>query len=284
MRSEANCIPCVIRQAQRIVLHSKGKEEDFINVTKLAMEMAGSLSLEDPPSIFTSYIIREVYNYLKNSDPFFELKKEMNKIGKKKASEAKILIEKEKDRIYGAIKYAACGNIIDIGPQDNFDLEKHIRNLSFKRDDYKIFKEKLKGANKVLYILDNAGEIYFDKLLLEELSFLNLVIVVKKEPILNDATIKDAKEAELDRLGKIIDTGSGFLGVNFNKLSEEFLKNYKEADIIIAKGHANYESLVDKERDVFFILKAKCPVVAKSLGVEVGDSVFYYYSGKEEVI
>ncbi|MEO0089323.1 MAG: ARMT1-like domain-containing protein [candidate division WOR-3 bacterium] len=284
MRSEANCIPCVIRQAQRIVLHSKGKEEDFINVTKLAMEMAGSLSLEDPPSIFTSYIIREVYNYLKNSDPFFELKKEMNKIGKKKASEAKILIEKEKDRIYGAIKYAACGNIIDIGPQDNFDLEKHIKNLSFKRDDYKIFKEKLKGANKVLYILDNAGEIYFDKLLLEELSFLNLVIVVKKEPILNDATIKDAKEAELDRLGKIIDTGSGFLGVNFNKLSEEFLKNYKEADIIIAKGHANYESLVDKERDVFFILKAKCPVVAKSLGVEVGDSVFYYYSGKEEVI
>ncbi len=284
MRSEANCIPCVIRQAQRIVLHSKGKEEDFINVTKLAMEMAGSLSLEDPPSIFTSYIIREVYNYLKNSDPFFELKKEMNKIGKKKASEAKVLIEKEKDRIYGAIKYAACGNIIDIGPQDNFDLEKHIRNLSFKRDDYKIFKEKLKGANKVLYILDNAGEIYFDKLLLEELSFLNLVIVVKKEPILNDATIKDAKEAELDRLGKIIDTGSGFLGVNFNKLSEEFLKNYKEADIIIAKGHANYESLVDKERDVFFILKAKCPVVAKSLGVEVGDSVFYYYSGKEEVI
>ncbi|MEO0096894.1 MAG: ARMT1-like domain-containing protein [candidate division WOR-3 bacterium] len=284
MKSEANCIPCVIRQAQRIVLFSKGKEEDFINITKLAMDMAGSLSLEDPPSIFTSYIIREVYNYLKNSDPFFELKKEMNKIGKKKASEAKILIEKEKDRIYGAIKYAACGNIIDIGPQDNFDLEKHIKNLSFKRDDYKIFKEKLKGANKVLYVLDNAGEIYFDKLLLEELSFLNLVIVVKKEPILNDATIKDAKEAELDRLGKIIDTGSGFLGVNFNELSEEFLKNYKEADIIIAKGHANYESLVDKERDVFFILKAKCPVVAKSLGVEVGDSVFYYYSGKEEII
>ncbi len=284
MRSEANCIPCVIRQAQRIVLFSKGKEEDFINITKLAMDMAGSLSLEDPPSIFTSYIIKEVYNYLKNSDPFFELKKEMNKIGKKKAGEAKILIEKEKDKIYGAIKYAACGNIIDIGPQDNFDLERHIKNLSFKRDDYKIFKEKLKGANKVLYVLDNAGEIYFDKLLLEELSFLNLVIVVKKEPILNDATIKDAKEAELDRLGKIIDTGSGFLGVNFNELSEEFLKNYKEADIIIAKGHANYESLVDKERDVFFILKAKCPVVAKSLGVEVGDSVFYYYSGKEEVI
>ncbi len=283
MKSEANCIPCVIRQAQRIVLFSKGKEEDFINVTKLAMDMAGSLSLEDPPSIFTSYIIREVYNYLKNPDPFLELKKEMNKIGKKKASEAKILIEKEKDRIYTAIKYSACGNIIDIGPQDNFDLERHIKNLSFKRDDYKIFKEKLKGAYKILYILDNAGEIYFDKLLLEQLTFLNLVIVVKKEPILNDATLKDAYEAELDKLGEIIDTGSGFLGVNFNEINEEFLKNYQEADIIIAKGHANYESLVDRERDVFFLLKAKCPVVAKSLGVEVGDSVFYYYPGKEEI-
>lgn len=283
MKSEANCIPCVIRQAQRIVLYSQGKEEDFIKITKLAMEMAGSLSLEDPPSIFTSYIIREVYNYLKNPDPFLELKKEMNKIGKKKASEAKILIEKEKDKIYTAIKYAACGNIIDIGPQDNFDLEKHIKNLSFKRDDYKIFKEKLKGATKILYILDNAGEIYFDKLLLEQLSFLSLVIVVKKEPILNDATLKDAYEAELDKLGEIIDTGSGFLGVNFNEVNEKFLKNYQEADIVIAKGHANYESLVDKERDVFFILKAKCPVVAQSLKVAVGDSVFYYYPGKEEI-
>ncbi|MEO0086822.1 MAG: ARMT1-like domain-containing protein [candidate division WOR-3 bacterium] len=284
MRSEANCIPCVIRQAQRIVLFSKGKEEDFINVTKLVMDMVGNLSLEDPPSIFTSYVIREVYNYLKNPDPFLELKKEMNRIGKKRANEVRLLLEKEKDKIYGAIKYAACGNIIDIGPQNNFDLEQHIKNLFFKRDDYKIFKEKLKGANKILYVLDNAGEIYFDRLLLEQLSFLKLVIVVKKEPILNDATIKDAKEAELDKLGEIIDTGSGFLGVNFNEVSTEFLKNYQEADIVIAKGHANYESLVDKERDAFFILKAKCPVVAKSLGVEIGDSVFYYYPGKEEIV
>jgi len=283
MRSEAHCIPCVIRQAQRIVLFAQGSEEDFANVTKLAMELVGNLSLADPPSIFTSYIIKEVYKYLKNPDPFLELKKEMNKIGRKKASEAKILIEKEKDRIYTAIKYAACGNIIDIGPQDNFDLEATLKNLAFKKDDYKIFKEKLKGASKILYLLDNAGEIYFDRLLLEQLSFLKLVIVVKSEPILNDVTLKDAKEAELDKLGEVIETGSGFLGINFEKVSEEFLRNYEEADIIIAKGHANYESLVDRERDAFFILKAKCPVVAKSLGVEIGDSVFYYYPGAKIV-
>jgi uncharacterized protein with ATP-grasp and redox domains len=278
MESEALCIPCVIRQCQRIALLTSADEKIFRAVTELALDLVGNLSLKEPPSLFTSRIIIEVYKLLNNPDPFAEIKKNMQELGKRTAERVKKIIDQSFDPIYTAAKFACAGNIIDLGPQEDFDLEKTLREISFAHDDYQIFKEKLRGRENLLYILDNAGEIYLDKLLIEKLLKLNLKIkmVVKEKPILNDATLKEAKEAGLMELGEVFTTGSGFLGVNRLEASERFLEEYENAEIVIAKGHANFESLVDEERDGFFLLKAKCPVVAQRLGIKVGDSAFYY--------
>ncbi|MEO0116310.1 MAG: ARMT1-like domain-containing protein [candidate division WOR-3 bacterium] len=278
MESEALCIPCIIRQCQRIALLVSPEERVFTETTKLVLDLIGKLSLKEPPSLFTSRIIMEVYKLLNTPDPFTKIKEEMQELGKKSAEMARKIIDASSDPIYTALKFACAGNIIDIGPQKDFDLKRTLQNLSFARDDYKIFKEKLKGRENLLYILDNAGEIYFDKILIEKLITLNLKVkmVVKERPILNDATLKEAKEAGLFALGEVLTTGSGFLGVNFAEASQDFLSAYENAEIVIAKGHANFESLVDQERDGFFLLKAKCPVVANRLGIEVGASAFYY--------
>ncbi len=279
MESEALCIPCVVKQCQRIAQRVSSEAAVFYEVTKLAMELVSQFSLKEPPSLFTSQIIREVYKLLNSPDPFIDLKREMQELGKKTAAKIKRIIDASRDPIHTAIKFAGAGNIIDIGPQDNFDLERTLTDITFAWDDYKIFKNKLKGSEKLLYILDNAGEIYFDELLIERLlrlADLKVIMVVKERPILNDATLKEVKETRLFDLGEVITTGSGFLGINFQEASERFLSEYETADMVIAKGHANFESLIDCERDGFFILKAKCPVVANRLGVKVGDLVFYY--------
>jgi uncharacterized protein with ATP-grasp and redox domains len=287
MKSEALCIPCVIKQCQRIALNTSNDDDMIIKVTKQALNTISNLSLDEPPNLFTSKVIFQAYDILGNKDPFIAAKKEQAELGKKAASQTKAKIDKSNDPLHSAIFYAAIGNVIDSGPQETIDLEQALNRTHFSHDDYSRFKEKLASASTILYILDNAGEIYFDKLLVEKLSAWNVILAVKSGPILNDVTEQELKEAELDKLGKVVKTGSRFLGINFNECSEDFQKAYEEADIILAKGHANFESLADDARDTFLMLVAKCPVVANKLSeltgkkLNVGDPVFYYSPIKE---
>lgn len=263
-------------------------DEALIKVTKKALTTIPQLSLDEPPSIFTSRVLFDTYELLGEKDPFVSAKKLQAELGKKAANLTKPKIDKSSDPLHSAIFYATIGNVIDSGPHETFDLEKALNRTHFNYDDYRRFKEKLASASTILYVLDNAGEIYFDKLLIEKLLAWNVILAVKSEPILNDVTEHEAKEAEMDKVGKIVKTGSRFLGINFNECSEEIRRVYDEADIVLAKGHANFESLVDESRDAFFMLIAKCPVVANKLSeltgtkLNEGDVVFYYSPVKEE--
>lgn len=285
MKSEALCIPCVINQCQKICTEIGAESDLLLKVTKEAISLIPQFSLEEPPSLFTSRILFATYKRLGVFDPFEKTKKIQNEMARKLVERIKPLIEKSEDSLHTAIHYACAGNVIDCGPGAKLDLKNALSILNFKIDHYKKFKEKLRQSQTILYILDNAGEIEFDKLLAAELSSLDITFVVKEKPILNDITLADADEIELKRLGRVISTGSGFLGVNFSQGTKEFLDAYEKSDIIIAKGHANFESLVDGERDCFFILKIKCPVVGNKISelsgkkIDVGDSVFYYYPG-----
>lgn len=302
MQSEPQCVPCVIKQCERLVyalrpgdVSSKETENILSQIRHHALENAAQLTLQDPPSKFTSQVLAKVYELLKTDDPYEATKREENEIGKKIYNTAHKEIQKNSDPVHLAIKYAASGNIIDVGPaqiyatydpkQTVFDEINKLINQSLTVDDDKIFKEKFRSAERILYILDNSGEIYLDKLLIEKLKGPEITMVVKSLPILNDALITDAISAGLDNLGKIItvnkDKTSRFLGVDFSTTSDEFNEAFENSDIVIAKGHANYESLIDCERDCFFILMAKCPVVAQTLGVKIKDRIFKYSPPKE---
>ncbi len=282
MHSDVSCIPCVLRQCQRVVQAAHASTQ-ALAAGKQALAVLENLSLDEPPSSFTSRVLVAVYQFLGNADPFRSEKLRQNRLGRSFSRRAKEAIKKSKDPLRTALHYAAAGNIIDVGTQDSFDLNVALKKAQAERfaiDHYPVFKKQLKTARTILYIVDNAGEIYFDLLFLELLKDHTLTVAAKRSPILNDLTRAEVAELGLDRTANVIDTGSGFLGIDFATLSEPFKTAYRNSDLIIAKGHANFESLVDRDRPAFFLLKAKCPVVANKLGVTIGDSVFYHYCNK----
>lgn len=181
--------------------------------------------------------------------------------------------------LHYAIKAAILGNIIDLGIGMEFDLDRDAEKIFSEPlaiDHYREFREILaSGRMNILYLGDNAGEIVFDMLLIDELRHdHDVTYTVKSGPIINDATIQDALYVGMTDMVKVIETGSNGIGVKWNGVSEEFRTAFEKADIILSKGQGNFETINDCPGDIFFLLRAKCEFVAEELGVKLGDIVF----------
>jgi len=185
------------------------------------------------------------------------------------------IVRREDDPLEVAIRLSIAGNIIDFGPAREYDLWDVVERVlvqPFATDDRAAFREALARADQVLYLADNAGEAVFDRLLIEILD-VPVVYAVKGGPILNDATVEDALAAGVDHVAKIISTGSDAPGTILDLCSEKFHRLYEEAELVIAKGQANYETLSEEGTKVFFLLQIKCPAIARDVGVPVGSVV-----------
>ena len=242
-------------------------------------QAAKGLSLDEPPSTYTSRLLLTLMEFLDNPDPFREVKREQNEAARLLAQRADAGLRQAPDPLHMALMLAAAGNVIDPGPRHTFVIEDALKELRFAHDDSALLLERLTRTERVMYILDNSGEVMFDELVLSRLPETELVIVARSSPVLNDVTVDEAVELGLERYGRVIGTGSRFLGVDLETVSDEFRHEYERADVVIAKGHANYESLVGKGRDGFFVLKAKCELVAEPLGVGLGESACFYSEG-----
>ena len=187
----------------------------------------------------------------------------------------KALVEKSKDPLLAAIRMAIAGNIIDFGPNRKFDLKEeidHTRGKAFAVYDYERFKIDLSRAKSVLYLGDNAGECVFDRVLLETMDK-PATYVVREKPVINDATLADARKAGIDGVAELISSGTDAPGTLLETCNEGFLRLYRDAEIVISKGQGNYEALSGENRGIFFLLKVKCPVIADHLKLKVGDIV-----------
>ena len=181
------------------------------------------------------------------------------------------------DPLFAAVKVALAGNVIDLGLGIPYDLAHELTELKTRRlakNDYAEFQRRLKKTRRILYIGDNAGEIVFDRVLVEELKrtgSYEITFVVKSGPIINDALMADARAAGLAELVPVIESGNRRIGVDLATASTEMKRAFREADLIISKGQGNFESLNGTDKRIFFILKAKCECVADELGVKLGD-------------
>jgi uncharacterized protein with ATP-grasp and redox domains len=128
-------------------------------------------------------------------------------------------------------------------------------------------------ATSILYLADNTGEIVFDRLLLERILKDKVVLVEKGGPVLNDAIREDAEAARLTNMVQVVDSGSSAPGTILEECSDSFRRRFAASDVVIAKEQGNYESLNDAKREIFFLFKAKCEVIARDLGCEVGQMV-----------
>jgi len=218
-----------------------------------------------------------VYNLLGCLDPYRDAKLHYNNLMLESIDELRGMIDASDNPLHTAVKMAVAGNIIDMGILGNtFDVRETVRHAlegGLAIDHFETLKRKLDAARSVLYILDNAGEAVFDRLLIERLAGKQVCCVVRKSPILNDMTRIEAEEVGLAGMCEIIDTGCDVFGVPMDLVSDAFRERFYAADLVISKGQANYETLDLVDRQVFLILMAKCERVADALGVPLRHAV-----------
>ncbi|MDP4161075.1 MAG: ARMT1-like domain-containing protein [Bacillota bacterium] len=277
-----DCIPCYIKQTINTLAQTELSEEKAREIIYQTLPLLPSLDPQGTPAENSTIILRKVNELLEIEDPFHSAKKASNELALKLLPQLKERILQSKYPLFMALKIAVAGNIIDMGILKDFDVEGSIQEAmvkNFARDDYESFQQRLKDAREILILGDNSGEIAFDRLLAEQLSDFGVKVTyaVKDRPILNDATMEDAAYVGITDRIRVISNGSGFLGTILRDCSEEFKQAYEKADLVISKGQANYESLEalgKEDRRLYFLLRAKCEIVAESLGVELGEMVF----------
>ncbi|WP_456451871.1 damage-control phosphatase ARMT1 family protein [Hydrogenimonas sp.] len=277
------CVTCIFSQALR-VCQTLGVDD---KTTKEVLDAVGCMVPtwcfdENPPQV-AARVYPEIATILKTDDIYADFKKEAARHAEAFLPYVEGMIEKSGDRFHAALKAAVAGNVIDLAATRMFDLEEEVAKVfdtPFAIDDSASLREALQRAKSVLVIGDNAGEHLFDKVLMKELKNLfphiSLGYAVRGVPIINDVTVKEAKEAGIDEVAEILDSGVDTPGLDLSRASDAFKKRYHKADVILSKGMGNYECLNDTStRPTWFLLKVKCEVVAASLGRQVGDIICY---------
>lgn len=259
-------------------------EEAQKQAAQAAMRVLADLDHDAPPAIIATRAIRASEQLYKGIDPFEKVKHEstadaLAMYEKIKPDVGSQLSEMEPvERIRYCAKLAAVGNIIDFGMSSEFDLEGTLAETMerglFVDDSDKLYRE-IMATESLLLISDNAGEIVFDRFLLDEAVGLGkrVYVSVKSGGILNDAVYKDAVQAGIADPIHVVETGSDSLGLILDECTAKFRDLFFSAGVVISKGQANYETLDDATRSIFFILRAKCPIVARLMNVPTGASV-----------
>jgi len=230
------------------------------------------------PEIATN-VHRIVKKVTGNVDPYSQLKNKYNRMALKLYPKLKLAVERSKDPLLTAAKVAVAGNVIDFGSKTNINLEEEVEkvlNNELAINDIDQLKKAVLNYKKVLYLADNAGETVFDRVLIEELSKLKVKVTyaVKEAPILNDATFQDADKAGIPKKAKVVSIGTDCTGILFKECSKTFLREFRNSNLIISKGQGNYKSLNDvKNKEVFFLLEIKCPIIAEDIGAKTGSII-----------
>jgi len=285
MKVYPECIPCFLRQIYNVLRVSEAENDvSFKVLRRSAKFISDELDISRSPGHNATLLHRMFREMTKINDPYKFLKDKYTEValGLEPEIYEKVYLPAE-DRLEVAVKLAAVGNVIDFGVPQKFDIYAELENFmsrKFAYFDIEIFKRFLVPNKEVLYVADNAGEIVFDKFLLRELKErgLKVTFAVRGGPVLNDATVEDALKSGIQELvDELITTGRDFIGIDLDFASEEFREKWERAFLIISKGQANIETLENVDnKDIFFILKAKCNPMAEELMCQRNDLIFLY--------
>ncbi len=190
-------------------------------------------------------------------------------------------VQSSRSPLMTAARVAIAGNMIDMGVNGNVteaDVHQAMRQALSEPfyGELELFRQAIAKARSILYLADNAGEIAFDRLLIEQILPEQVTLVVRGAPVINDATLEDAQAVGLDEIVEIIDNGSDAPGTLLDDCSPEFRRRFAEADLIIAKGQGNFESLSNQPGNVFYLFEVKCPMVANHIMQPIGTQVLVY--------
>jgi len=281
MKIFLHCLPCFARQAVESAEMATDDPEMKERIIRAALRKASEIPFDKSPPHMGKEIHKIIKDLLGDIDPYKDLKNLYNKEALDLYPRMKEIVASSDEPLETAARLAIAGNIIDFGVSvtDNhfrlMDIIEDTLKRPFAVDQYQEFKLDVRNAEKILYAGDNAGEIVFDRILIEEIpEFKQKVIyAVKGSAVLNDVTIDDARDTGVAEIVDVIENGSDAPGTILEDCSEQFLNTYNEADIVIGKGQGNYETLSEFCEKCYYLLKVKCPVLARDLKVGVGDIV-----------
>ncbi|HDP37257.1 MAG TPA: DUF89 family protein [Candidatus Atribacteria bacterium] len=299
MKTYLDCIPCFFKQVLEAARIAGAGERTQKRVLNELARILPEFSLTSSPPEMGRVIYDIVKRITRKDDPYLKIKQKSNKLALKMYGKLKKKINRSPDRLLMVVKLAVAGNIIDYGVKNSLNIDTELsaildeENKVIKQEnrrlfDYAKFKTALRNARTILYLADNAGETVFDCLLIEEIKRINgnkrVIYAVKESPVINDALTEDAYVCGIDKLAEVISSGSDAPGTILSLCSKEFLAIYRKADMVISKGQGNFEALSASKRQIFFLFMAKCPVIAKDIGCELGEVILFCHLHKHRRI
>ena len=292
MPASPDCILCLCRQSLDAARFASDDPEIHEQVLRRSLELALTRGFTDTPPLLGQEIHREIRRLTGNPDPYANVKRKFNDLMLSQIDSLRQRIRAAADPLEAAVRVAIGGNTIDfaLGPHLSTDFVNNAMQKAMEQPingELQAFFDVVANAKNILYLLDNSGEIVCDLLLIEETlrqaelsgkSVPKLTAVVRGVPVINDATMEDAESVGLTKLVPVIDNGNDGLGTVLELCGPTFHESLDQADLVIAKGLANFETLVEYGPDqlsktVAFLFKAKCAFIAKFSGTALGDLV-----------
>ncbi|MDA8171679.1 MAG: ARMT1-like domain-containing protein [Nitrospiraceae bacterium] len=272
MKVHPDCLPCFFKQT--VIALKQGTKDGRLQekVIKGVLEEIERADLSKSPAHATTFMHRRIRQVL-GRDPFKKVKSDYNRIAMKSYPRLSRFAAGSRDPLFTAARLAIAGNIIDFGIFTSIDIDATVERAlqgAIACDDYADFKRAVRGARgDILYLADNAGEIVFDRILIESLGNMGrkVIVAVKGGPVLNDATLEDAASAGITEICRVVDNGSDCVGTILPMTSAGFRKVYRDAGLVISKGQGNFETLLEEKKHIFFLFQSKCEVVSRELGL-----------------
>lgn len=274
---DQRCLQCFEKSFTRLMHKfplNPGQEIMFAEYFKKQMENMNTMSTPEIQRNLT----QKLKDFIGIHDLYADEKRESNEKALALYEEWAPKVKASEDPYMLALRLAIAGNIMDYGANISFDVDATIAkvlNADFAIDHSEKLRNALNEAEKILYLGDNAGEIVFDRLFIEQLGK-KVIFAVKSGPVLNDVTYEDARVTGMDRVAEIIENGFDAPSTILHKCSNEFRKVYDEADLIISKGQGNFEGLIyEKDPRLFFLLMVKCDVIAEHINAPKNSFIVY---------
>jgi hypothetical protein len=278
MRTQIPCIECFVKQAASAARRGGADDATVERVMKETLAMLANMDFNVTPPATAEKMYRIIHDLAGNGDPYLQEKRQFNTMAMAMRPQLREIIAASANPFETAVRLAIAGNIIDFGilTVNESRVEEMVRTcLTCEIDTAAIenMQKEIRKARRILYLCDNAGEIVFDTLLVEQLPKEKMIAVVKGGPIINDALMDDAKTAGLCDMVEVVENGSAAPGTLLELCSEDFRQRFAEADLVISKGQGNFETLEGMDKNIFFLFTVKCGVVVDFLKKPFGTAM-----------
>lgn len=278
MQADLECYYCVMEKSEKILNQYQVEVPVKMQVMKRVFRVLAEAKEGESAPLLMSKVMALLEESVSIADAYELPKKKYNEVLLKKESQIRQNILETEDCLLAGLRYALIGNYIDFGAVDTVEEEKlnelleKYEDIEIDNEEYQRLRTDLQKAKKLVYIADNAGEIVLDKVLIKTMQqiypSLQITVIVRGAPILNDATEEDAAAVGLYDNAEVIANGTSIPGTQLDQISLEAKKAILQADLCIAKGQGNFETLYGCGLNIYYLFLCKCKLFVKRFQVK----------------